>query len=283
MRNNGGYDEMAANGSCAPTDAERDAAIAAIVEAACPSRPRPLDALFAAVRACTPRMLLFGVEEGVFLAALVAVVGLVPAVWAAQQPERVAVAVFVVSPLFYASLQGLCAWRDIESGTLTWRLACRVTPAELGAVRMLVFGAASVAACVPTACVLWLVSVRAASLGWLMSVACASAMVYAAMSLSLLRLRSRAVTWMPVRALLRFAGPSSAHTLDYAAIALPPTVWTALSIVFASIPGAGTVALGVPAAVFTLVALGAAVVFVRQVGCLAAAPAIFACEGRWQS
>lgn len=283
MRNNGGYDEMAANDSCAPTDAERDAAIAAIVEAACPSRPRPLDALFAAVRACTPRMLLFGVEEGVFLAALVAVVGLVPAVWAAQQPERIAVAVFVVSPLFYASLQGLCAWRDIESGTLAWRLACRVTPAELGAVRMLAFGAASVAACVPTACALWLASVRVASLGWLMSVACASAMVYAAMSLSLLRLRSRAVTWMPVRALLRFAGPSAAHMLDYAAIALPPTAWTALSIVFASIPGAGTVALGVPAAVFTLVALGAAVVFVRQVGCLAAAPAIFACEGRWQS
>lgn len=253
----------------APTPAERDAAIAAIVEAACPMRPRPLAALMAAARACTPRMLLFGVEESVFLAVLVAAVGLVPAAWAARQPEHVATTLFVVSPLLYASLQGLCAWRDVESGTLAWRMACRVTPAELGAVRMLAFGAVSVVGCVPAAFALWLVSARAASLTWLVSVACASAMVYAVMSLALLRRRSGA---LPARRTpLHSAGASGVHLADQMPFIVPPVLWAVCATVLASIPGAGAAVLGVPAIAFALIACAAAAVFVRQLGQLASA------------
>lgn len=236
--------------------AERDAAVGRILDAALPEPVSPLSRLCEIARAVTPGMLMFGVEDCVFVAAISALFALLPAGWAAGLPEQVAVALFIVAPVFYVLVQALCAWKDVESGTMAWRSACRVTPRELDALRMLAFGAAAVVVCVPIAAFMWVASARVASFEWMLSVSCASLSVYAAMALALMRLFSR----MRVRRAGR--GSRAGAALP---IAAPPVVWLGGCAALAMDPEFGNVVLGVPAVVFALVAVGAASLFVVQI------------------
>lgn len=236
--------------------AERDAAVGRILDAALPEPVSPLSRLCEIARAVTPGMLVFGVEDCVFVAAISALFALLPAGWAAGLPEQVAVALFIVAPVFYVLVQALCAWKDVESGTMAWRSACRVTPRELDALRMLAFGAAAVVVCVPIAAFMWVASARVASFEWMLSVSCASLFVYAAMALALMRLFSR----MRVRRAGR--GSRAGAALP---IAAPPVVWLGGCAALAMDSEFGNVVLGVPAVVFALVAVGAASLFVVQI------------------
>lgn len=236
--------------------AERDAAVGRILDAALPEPVSPLSRLCEIARAVTPGMLVFGVEDCVFVAAISALFALLPAGWAAGLPEQVAVALFIVAPVFYVLVQALCAWKDVESGTMAWRSACRVTPRELDALRMLAFGAAAVVVCVPIAAFMWVASARVASFEWMLSVSCASLSVYAAMALALMRLFSR----MRVRRAGR--GSRAGAALP---IAAPPVVWLGGCAALAMDSEFGNVVLGVPAVVFALVAVGAASLFVVQI------------------
>lgn len=236
--------------------AERDAAVGRILDAALPEPVSPLSRLCEIARAVTPGMLMFGVEDCVFVAAISALFALLPAGWAAGLPEQVAVALFIVAPVFYVLVQALCAWKDVESGTMAWRSACRVTPRELDALRMLAFGAAAVVVCVPIAAFMWVASARVASFEWMLSVSCASLSVYAAMALALMRLFSR----MRVRRAGRGSRVGAALP-----IAAPPVVWLGGCAALAMDPEFGNVVLGVPAVVFALVAVGAASLFVVQI------------------
>lgn len=236
--------------------AERDAAVGRILDAALPEPVSPLSRLCEIARAVTPGMLMFGVEDCVFVAAISTLFALLPARWAAGLSEQVAVALFIVAPVFYVLVQALCAWKDVESGTMAWRSACRVTPRELDALRMLAFGAAAVVVCVPIAAFMWVASARVASFEWMLSVSCASLSVYAAMALALMRLFSR----MRVRRAGR--GSRAGAALP---IAAPPVVWLGGCAALAMDPEFGNVVLGVPAVVFALVAVGAASLFVVQI------------------
>lgn len=236
--------------------AERDAAVASILDEALPARRSPIDRLREVARSVTPGMLVFGVEDCVFTAALSALLVLIPAAWAVRNPEQIAVALFAASPVFYALVQALCAWKDVESGTMAWRSACRVTPCELGALRMLAFGATAVAVCVPVAAFVWLASSRAASFGWMLSVACASLFTFASCALALMRALSR----------VRTGGEGWQRRLGFALpLATPMALWLAACAALASLPEFGRAVLGVPALVFACIALAAAVVFVAQV------------------
>lgn len=236
--------------------AERDAAVGRILDAALPEPVSPLSRLCEIARAVTPGMLMFGVEDCVFVAAISTLFALLPAGWAAGLSEQVAVALFIVAPVFYVLVQALCAWKDVESGTMAWRSACRVTPRELDALRMLAFGAAAVVVCVPIAAFMWVASARVASFEWMLSVSCASLSVYAAMALALMRLFSR----MRVRRAGR--GSRAGAALP---IAAPPVVWLCGCAALAMDSEFGNVVLGVPAVVFALVAVGAASLFVVQI------------------
>lgn len=236
--------------------AERDAAVGRILDAALPEPVSPLSRLCEIARAVTPGMLMFGVEDCVFVAAISTLFALLPAGWAAGLSEQVAVALFIVAPVFYVLVQALCAWKDVESGTMAWRSACRVTPRELDALRMLAFGAAAVVVCVPIAAFMWVASACVASFEWMLSVSCASLSVYAAMALALMRLFSR----MRVRRAGR--GSRAGAALP---IAAPPVVWLGGCAALAMDPEFGNVVLGVPAVVFALVAVGAASLFVVQI------------------
>ncbi len=238
------------------SEAERDAAVGRILDAALPEPARPLSRLCEIARAVTPGMLVFGVEDCVFVATVSALFALVPAGWAAGLPEQVAVALFIVAPVFYVLVQALCTWKDVESGTMAWRSACRVTPRELDALRMLAFGAAAVVVCVPIAAFMWVASARVASFEWMLSVSCASLSVYAAMALALMRLFSR----MRVRR----AGRGSRAGVALPIVA-PPAVWLGGCAALAMDPEFGNVVLSVPAVMFALVAVGAASLFVVQI------------------
>lgn len=236
--------------------AERDAAVGRILDAALPEPVSPISRLCEIARAVTPGMLVFGVEDCVFVAAISTLFVLVPAGWAAGRQEQVAVALFMAAPVFYVLVQALCTWKDVESETMAWRSTCRVTPCELDALRMLVFGAAAVVVCVPVAAFMWVASARVASFEWMLSVSCASLSVYAAMALALMRLFSR--MWA------RRAGRGSRAGVALPIVA-PPAVWLGGCAVFAMDPEFGNVVLGVPAVVFALVAVGAASLFVVQI------------------
>lgn len=243
-------------GNAGMSVAERDAAVTRILEDALPARRNPIDRLREVARSITPGMLMFGVGDCVFTAALSALLVLAPAAWAAQDPEQIAVALFAASPVFYALVQALCTWKDVESGTMAWRSVCRVTPCEIGALRMLTFGAVAVAVCVPVAAFVWLASSRAASFGWMLSVACASLFTFASFTLALMRALSR----------VQVGGEGLPRRLGLALpLAAPMTLWLAACAAMASLPEFGRAVLGVPAVVFAGIALAAAAVFVAQV------------------
>ena len=235
---------------------ERDAAVGRILDAALPEAVNPISRLGEIARAITPGMLVFGVEDCVFVAMVSALFALVPAGWAAGQQGQVAVALFMAAPVFYVLVQALCTWKDVESETMAWRSACRVTPRELDALRMLAFGAAAVVVCVPVAAFMWVVSARVVSFEWMLSVSCASLFVYAAMALALMRLFSR------MRARCAGRGSRAGAALP---IVAPPAVWLGGCAALAMAPEFGSVVLGVPAVVFALVAVGAASLFVVQI------------------
>lgn len=203
-----------------PTPEERTRSIRRVLDEGLPRPARrtlPLSALF------------FGVEDCLFLSALLAGLGLIPAVASAGKiPAAVLPALlFLTSPALYALPHMLTWWKDRMSGTLEWKRACRILPGQILALRMLVFGAAAVAVSVPSAVLYWAVSGCRLSLPWLLGLSFSSLFLYASLSLSLLR-RNR--------------------------LLLPPALWLLLGLVLLRWERGGELLLRVPALVFFLLA-----------------------------
>ena len=190
-----------------PTAAEKDAAVARILDAGLPVRPGLWHALGETLQAVGLRTLFFGEADCLFLSALFLLLCLLPAAAAAARQGPVGPVLFLLSPALYAALHLLTAWKEAQSGTLEWRLTCRISLRTMTALRMLVFGSVSVLVCVPANGLLWYLAGGKDSLSWMVALSVSSLCLYGALSLYCLRLRGAV------------------------GLLTAPAVWTALGIV----------------------------------------------------
>ena len=229
---------------------ERDRAIESILDVALPACETSRGRMRENLAALSLRALFFGIEDCVILAVIIALAGAVSMAFMTE-PEHSALAVFMLAPLFFATLQGLVAWKDRESGTIAWRAVCRMTVLELHAVRMLVFGAMAILFTVPLAAAAWIASAYMVSFWWMLSLAAASLAIFGAFSLLLFRLSA--------------AGRARGAAPGLVAVLVPIIAWMLLGMLLAVLPASAAVLLAVPAVVYFAVAVVATVLFVHLV------------------
>lgn len=172
-----------------PTEAEKNAAVAQILDAGLPARPGLLQGLAETLQMVGVRTLLFGEADCLFLSALFLVLCLLPAAATAAQQGPVGPVLFLLSPALYAALHLLTAWKEAQSGTLEWRQTCRVSLRTMTALRMLVFGGASVLLCVPANLLLWYLADGKMPFFWMVALSVSGVCLYGVLSLYCLRLR----------------------------------------------------------------------------------------------
>ena len=175
-----------------PTAQEKQRAIARILEAGLPRRAALGRELWEVLRRVGPRALLFGVGDCLALSLLIWALCLLPVLALAGTAGSLAPALFLFSPLLYAALSLLTAWKDLQTGRWEWAWAFRVSARMVAALRMLCFGGGSVLVCVPANLLLWMLTGREMPLGWMLALSLASLFLYGALSLLCQRLRGPA-------------------------------------------------------------------------------------------
>lgn len=180
-----------------PTEAEKRAAVTAILDAALPVPPRLWRTLGRLLKELGPRALFFGVWDCVFLSFLAALCCFAPMAAAARAaPSMLYALLFLLSPALYGLLHLLTWWKELQTGVWQWKAACRICLRQLTALRMLVFGAVSLAASGLAGGALWLLAGRSVPLLRLLGVSFAALLLFAAALLSV-QVRSRR-TWAPL-------------------------------------------------------------------------------------
>ena len=217
-----------------PTEEERLRAVRAVVDA---GLPRPAEQL---LREIPLSALFFGVGDCLFLAVLITGLCFVPLAVFVYQKASLAPILFLLSPLLYASLQFLTMWKEFMSGTLEWKQTCRIPFRVLTTLRMLVFGGASVAVCVPANVLLWELSLHRAALPWMLGLSFSSLFLYAALSLSCQRFRKRG------------------------SVLAAPALWLALGVSLFRWREGTAFLLRIPALVFFLLALAGLALFLLE-------------------
>lgn len=223
-----------------PTAAEKDAAVARILNAGLPPRPGFWHALAETMKTVGLQALFFGAADCLFLSALVLVLCLLPAAVTAARQGPVGPVLFLLSPALYAALHLLTAWKEGQSGTLEWRQTCRISLRTITALRMLVFGSVSVLVCVPVSLVLWCLAEGDISLSWMVALSVSSLCLYGVLSLYCLRLRG------------------------IAGLLTAPVVWTALGIVPLLWERAARWLNGVPTVLFCMLTAAALALYVSE-------------------
>lgn len=165
-----------------PDGAERERRIAAILDAGVPAPRRLYSALPALLRAVGFRNLFFGIWDCAFLAVLAAAL-----VWAGclgaalDSGAGLCLALFVSAPALWAALHWLCIWKERMTGAYELLMTARCTVRQLGVLRMLVSGAAAVAACGAVSGAVRLLAADSPPLLRLLSISCAGLFLYAAL------------------------------------------------------------------------------------------------------
>ena len=223
-----------------PTEAEKNAAVAQILDAGLPARPGLWHTLTETFQAVGLRTLFFGAADCLFLAVLFLVLCLLPAAAAAARQGSLGPVLFLLSPALYAALHLLTAWKEAQSGTLEWRQTCRVSLRAMTALRMLVFGGTSVWICVPVNLLLWRLAGGTVSLSWMVALSVSSLCLYGMLSLYCLRLRG------------------------LAGLLAAPAIWATLGIVPLLWERAARWLSSVPAVLFCLLAASALTLYVME-------------------
>lgn len=223
-----------------PTEAEKDAAVAQILNAGLPVQSGLWHTLMETLQAVGLRTLFFGEADCLFLSALCLLLCLLPAAAAAARQGPVGPVLFLLSPALYAALHLLTGWKEAQSGTLEWRQTCRISLRTMTALRMLVFGSVSVLACVPADWLLWYLAGGEVSLLWMMALSVSSLCLYGALSLYCLRLRGMA------------------------GLLTAPAVWSALGTVPLLWERAARWLNGVPTVLFCVLTAAALVLYVTE-------------------
>ncbi len=175
-----------------PTEAEKQQAIARILDAGLPRRTALGRDLWEVLQRVGPRALLFGVGDCLALSLLIWALCLLPALFVASSTGSLAPALFLFSPLLYAALSLLTAWKDLQTGIWEWTWTFQISARMVVALRMLGFGGVSVLLCVPANGALWLLTGQERSFGWMLALSLASLFLYGALSLLGQRLRGPA-------------------------------------------------------------------------------------------
>ncbi|WP_295691357.1 hypothetical protein [uncultured Oscillibacter sp.] len=213
-----------------PTEAEKQRAIARILDVSLSPRPSLGRELLETLRAVGVPVLFFGTWDCLALSLLIWALCLLPALVLAGSTGSLAPALFLFSPLLYAALSLLTAWKDLQAGLWEWTWTFRVSARMVAALRMLCFGGVSVLLCVPANVLLWVLSGRERTLGWMLALSLASLFLYGALSLLCQRLRGPA-RWL-------------AAPVGWVLLGLVPLIW----------PRAAEWLTAIPAAVFCLLA-----------------------------
>ena len=215
-----------------PTTSEREASIRYILQEGLPER----EGLLHPLRTVPFPALFAGVGDCLFLAALIALLCLLPASALAAKNAPAAPLLFLLSPALYALLHLLTAWKERMSGTLEWKQTCRVSFRALNTLRMLCFGGAALLLCVPQCLLLWRLWGESVPLLWMLGVSFSSLFLYGQLALSFLR----------------------------SGLWLPPLLWTAAGAALLLWNGGAEFLLRVPAALFFAIAAGAAALCMRK-------------------
>lgn len=128
-----------------PTNEEKECAIHTIVCDGLPHKQSILIAMPELFKRIGFRNLFWGTEDCVFLSILCsiafAIVFVLPiTLYSGFQY----LALFFISPLFYALLHTITAWKELQNGTYEIKMTCHYTLRELTALRMLFFSGFSV-------------------------------------------------------------------------------------------------------------------------------------------
>ena len=99
-----------------PTEAEKQRAIARILDAGLPRRVAFGRELREVLQRIGPRALLFGVGDCLALSLLIWALCLLSALFVAGSTGSLAPALFLFSPLLYAALSLLTAWKNLQTG-----------------------------------------------------------------------------------------------------------------------------------------------------------------------
>lgn len=223
-----------------PSEAEKQQAIACILDRGLPRRVGLFRELWEIGERVGPRVLLFGAGDCLALSLLIWTLCLLPALFVAGSTGSLAPALFLFSPLLYAALSLLTGWKELQTGLWEWTWTFRVSARMVAALRMLCFGGLSVLACVPANLALWALTGREMPLGWMLALSLASLFLYGALSLLCQRLR----------------GPAS--------LLGTPTGWVLLGLVPLIWPRAAAWLTAIPAAVFCLLAVGGITLYLLE-------------------
>lgn len=233
------------------TTGERDRAVRLIVDAALPPHRHARGGFAALLRSCSPALAFAGAGDCVVLAVLMAGVCWAALMCAVQIDGVVAAAAFLCAPALYAFASALMTGKSAMDGTLEWKRACRMTVQELAAVRMIVLGGVSAAACVAVGLGLWSVASGAVSVAWTLAVSFSSLFAYAAVMLGCLL--------VPLPRAVALTG-SVAAVGAAVRLGTPLVLWAVAGAVLLHVDAAADLLYEAPAYVFALVACAAAVV-----------------------
>ena len=132
-----------------PTEAEKQQAIARILDVSLSPRPNLGRELLETLRAVGAPVLFFGTWDCLALSLLIWALCLLPVLALAGTAGSLAPALFLFSPLLYAALSLLTGWKDLQTGIWEWTWTFRISARMVAALRMLGFGGLSVLLCVP--------------------------------------------------------------------------------------------------------------------------------------
>ena len=147
-----------------PTEAEKQQAIARILDVSLSPRPNLGRELLETLRAVGAPALFFGTWDCLALSLLIWALCLLPALFVAGSTGSLAPALFLFSPLLYAALSLLTGWKDLQTGLWEWTWTFQISARMVVALRMLGFGGVSVLLCVPAnGCLLYTSSAASGS------------------------------------------------------------------------------------------------------------------------
>ena len=118
-----------------PTEDEKKRAITGIVDAALPRRVSFARELWAILEQVGPRGLLFGGGDCLALSLLIWALCLLPALALASSTGSLAPALFLFSPLLYATLSLLTGWKNLQTGLWEWTWTFRISARMVTALR----------------------------------------------------------------------------------------------------------------------------------------------------
>ena len=211
-----------------PTEAEKQRAIARILDAGLPRRVAFGRELREVLQRIGPRLL--------------------SALFVAGSTGSLAPALFLFSPLLYAALSLLTAWKNLQTGIWEWTWTFQVSARMVAALQMLCFGGVSVLVCVPANMLLWTFTGQEMPLGWMLALSLASLFLYGALSLLCQRLRGPA-GWLAA-----------------------PTGWVLMGLIPLIWPRTAEWLTAIPTVVFCLLAAAGITLYLLELRCFCRRP-----------